>query len=108
MDRIGDEELWLFKPEIKSDKDIYAHEEIPLSVREVLAKKWRDRMFIEIESGQYYPAWSYNATTAWASLSDDEKRITAQFIDEKRDDNEPQGCAVEQAVGKRRTTVHSV
>ncbi|MCR4714216.1 MAG: 4-alpha-glucanotransferase [Treponemataceae bacterium] len=88
MDRIGDEELWLFKPEIKSDKDIYAHEEIPLSVREVLAKKWRDRMFIEIESGQYYPAWSYNATTAWASLSDDEKRITAQFIDEKRDDME--------------------
>ncbi len=88
MDRIGDEELWLFKPEIKSDKDIYAHEEIPLAVREVLAKKWRDRMFVETECGKYYPAWCYDTTTAWASLSDDEKRIMSQFIAEKREDME--------------------
>ena len=88
MDRIGDEELWLFKPEIKSDKDIYAHEEIPLAVREVLAKKWRDRMFVETERGKYYPAWCYETTTAWASLSDDEKRIMSQFISEKREDME--------------------
>lgn len=88
MDRIGQEELWLFKPEIKSDSDIYAHEEIPLAVREVLAKKWRDRMFIEVEKDKYYPAWSYSDTTAWLSLSDNEKRIVSQFIAEKRDDME--------------------
>ncbi|MCR4940740.1 MAG: 4-alpha-glucanotransferase [Treponemataceae bacterium] len=88
MDRIGQEELWLFKPEIKSDSDIYAHEEIPLAVREVLAKKWRDRMFIEVEKDKYYPAWSYSDTTAWLSLSDNEKRIVSQFITEKRDDME--------------------
>lgn len=88
MDRIGQEELWLFKSEIKSDSDIYAHEEIPLAVREVLAKKWRDRMFIEVEKDKYYPAWSYSDTTAWLSLSDNEKRIVSQFIAEKRDDME--------------------
>ncbi|MCR4939539.1 MAG: 4-alpha-glucanotransferase [Treponemataceae bacterium] len=88
MDRIGEEELWLFKPEIKSDGDIYAHEEIPLAIREVLAKKWRDRMFVEVEKGKYYPAWCYTETTAWLSLSDNEKRIVSQFITEKRDDME--------------------
>ena len=88
MDRIGNEELWLFKPSIKSDSDIYAHEEMPLAVREVLAKKWRDRMFVEVTSGKYYPAWCYTETTAWASLSDDEKRIMSQFIAEKREDME--------------------
>ena len=88
MDRIGNEELWLFKPSVKSDSDIYAHEDIPLAVREVLAQKWRDRMFVEVTSGKYYPAWCYDTTTAWKSLSDDEKRIMSQFIAEKREDME--------------------
>lgn len=88
MDRIGDEELWLFKPDIKGDKDIYAREDIPLEIRKVLAEKWRDRMFIQVEPDCYYPNWSYDTTTAWKSLSDQEKRYISQYITEKMEDME--------------------
>lgn len=83
MDRIGNEELWLFKKEIKGDKDIWAREDIPFAVREKLAEKWRDRMFVEVKKDNYFPIWTYTQTTAWNSLSDNEKNAMNEFIGQK-------------------------
>ena len=43
MNRIGNEELWLFKPEIKNEGDIRAAN-VGERVKDALAAAWRDRM----------------------------------------------------------------
>ena len=88
MDRIGEEELWLFKSSIKGDKDIWAREDLPQPVRERLAEKWRDRMLVETEKGKYFPNWIYEQTSAWQSLSEDEKAEIKEFFREKSLKNE--------------------
>ncbi|MDR1467695.1 MAG: 4-alpha-glucanotransferase [Spirochaetaceae bacterium] len=72
LDRIGSEELWLFKDCIHGEKDIAA---LPISshARDCLLHAWSDRLFLEYRRGAYFPTWSYRETRAWASLSDDEK-----------------------------------
>lgn len=81
--RIGDEELWNFKDEITCDSLIYAtafvdDEEKNRAIQNVLAEKWRDRTLIEIEKDRFVPVWSYSATTAWKSLSMEEKKSLEQ------------------------------
>ena len=58
MDRIGNEELWLFKDSIKTDQDIWDCDIDSYYVKERLTQKWRDRMLIEVEGG-YYPRVGY-------------------------------------------------
>lgn len=83
MDRVGNEELWLFKEEIKGDKDIYEKESLPPAVRQRLAELWKDRTLIEISKGKFVPLWTYTNTTAWASLSWEEKNILEKLFEEK-------------------------
>lgn len=87
MDRIGDEELWLFKDSIKTDQDIWDKEEIPFPIRERLTQKWVDRMLVEVEGG-YFPIWTYTNSTAWQSLSETEKHSFAQLLNKKNVANE--------------------
>lgn len=84
MDRIGNEELWLFKPEITGDKDIWAREDLPLPVQEKLTEKWRDRMLIQTGPDEYYPVWTYGNTTAWYSLSSNEKELIQNLFSQKQ------------------------
>ena len=80
LDRIGDEELWLFKKTIHGEKDIFLLDLHP-AAKAFLAKAWGNRIFFEHESGQYFPEWFYHDSKAYASLSEEEKeRLEALLI----------------------------
>lgn len=79
MDRIGNEEMWRFKPEIKGEKDIWASD-IPDHVKPRLAELWRNRALVKVSDGLYSPLWTYHGTTPWQTLSDDEKYRLGQLI----------------------------
>ena len=86
-DRIGAEELWLFKAEIQSEADIHRCE-LPLEVETVLRQKWTDRMLIKAGkdlhgAAVYTAAYLYRNTTAWGTLSADEQKQFASLIEEK-------------------------
>jgi 4-alpha-glucanotransferase len=82
LDRIGEEELWLFKDRIHGEKDIAA---LPLSdrSRDYLLHAWTDRLFLEYRKGEFFPVWVYRKTRAWASLSDSEKGGLEGLLREK-------------------------
>ncbi len=78
--RIGEEELWRFKDDITCDsmilETVYSEDEnLNQQVAKILSQKWLDRTLLEIEEGQFVPVWSYENTTAWKSLDENEKRI---------------------------------
>ena len=86
-DRIGTEELWLFKAEIQSEADIHRCE-FPPEVETVLRQKWTDRMLVKAGkdlhgAAVYTAAYLYRNTTAWGTLSEDEQRQFALLVEEK-------------------------
>ena len=80
MNRIGDEELWLFKEEIKGDRDILEREDLPEPVRHRLAEFWRNRTLLPLGKDNYLPLWTYKDTVAWQSLSEEEKTALDEII----------------------------
>ena len=92
MNRIGNEELWLFKPEIQHENDIRKLQ-IPEAIKNVLINEWRNRM-MQItgrnEKGKnlYAPTWKFRETTAWKSLSREEREYMEHLIHEKNLINE--------------------
>jgi 4-alpha-glucanotransferase len=83
LDRVGEEELWLFKKKIKGEKDIDALKLHP-SVRPLLLNIWRNRMFLEYEKGRYSPTWNYHDSRAFLSLSADEKKSMEELLEKRR------------------------
>lgn len=92
MNRIREEELWLFKPEIKSESDVRAAD-LSDPVKDALAAAWRDRM-MQItgrdEQGKplYAPIWNFRDASAWKTLSDCERSAFERLIARKNLDNE--------------------
>jgi 4-alpha-glucanotransferase len=82
LDRVGDEELWLFKKKIKGEKDIDALGLHP-SVHPYLINAWKNRLFIEYEKGKYFSAWHYPDSRAWHSLSEDEKKNLEELLQKR-------------------------
>lgn len=90
MDRIGNEELWLFKSSIAGDKDIY---EADLSsfcqgdnqqrCKDALSKAWQNRCLIEVTPDNFVPVWTYYTSNAWNSLNDGEKNALKGLMDRK-------------------------
>ncbi len=72
LDRIGDEDLFLFNGSIRGEADISA-----LGLREAAAaflkERWRDRALLPAGDGLYAPAWTMRESRAWASLSEAER-----------------------------------
>jgi 4-alpha-glucanotransferase len=83
LDRIGDEELWLFKDTIQGEKDIEAQEIHP-AARSYLLRVWRNRIFLEYEKGLFAPAWFYRDSRAYASLSGEERRCLEDLLEKRR------------------------
>ena len=86
-DRIGTEELWLFKAEIQSEADIRRCE-LPLEAEAALRKKWIDRMLVKAGKNLhgntvYTAAYLYRNTTAWGTLSEDEQKQFSLLVEEK-------------------------
>ena len=100
LDRIGDEELWLFKKNIRGEKDIAAlgiHGE----AKKFLHKTWGDRFFFEYENGCYVPVWYFRNSKAFASLSESEKTALEDLMEKRRIDSEK----IWEAEGKRLLSV---
>lgn len=81
-ERIGEEELWLFKSKIKTELDLTKYN-LKKEVEKVLREKWLDRMLIKISEKNsqeliFAVAWNFQNTTAWASFSQREKAV---FLD---------------------------
>ena len=86
-DRIGTEELWLFKGEIQSEADIQRCG-LPPEVETALRQKWTDRMLVKAGkdlhgAAVYTAAYLYRNTTAWRTLSEDEQRLFSLLVEEK-------------------------
>ena len=86
-DRIGTEELWLFKAEIQSEADIRRCE-LPLEAEAALRQKWIDRMLVKAGKDLhgntvYTAAYLYRNTTAWGTLSEDEQKQFSLLVEEK-------------------------
>lgn len=91
-DRLGEEELWLFKKEIKGDKDIYEKEfpqwcekETADKIRQKLVEYWNNRTLIEIEKDKFIPVWTFNQSFAWSTLSAEEKEKIEKLFAEKNE-----------------------
>ena len=86
-DRIGTEELWLFKSEIKSESDLCRYG-LPPQTEAELRRKWTDRMLVKAGKdlhgdAVYTVAFRYRDTSAWHSLSEEEKKQFSALAQEK-------------------------
>jgi 4-alpha-glucanotransferase len=72
LDRIGNEELWLFKENIKGEKDICALDLRDVS-KKILIKAWQNRLFYEYDEDEFFPVWYYRDSRAYASLLDNDR-----------------------------------
>ncbi len=87
MDRIGNEELWLFKPSVRGDRDIWSSS-LPHPVKERLAQHWRDRCLISLDDISFCPSWIYQDSTAWKSLDYTMKEKLALIFENKKKEME--------------------
>ena len=87
LDRIGHEELWLFKDSIKGSKDIEILDIHP-KAKEFLEKEWGNRLFLEYEEGNFVSTWFYMDTRAYNSLSVEEKERLSELLIKKQNESE--------------------
>ncbi|MDR1420120.1 MAG: 4-alpha-glucanotransferase [Treponema sp.] len=87
LDRIGGEELWLFREKIQGEKDIDALGLHP-AARSFLFGAWHNRIFLEYEKGHFFPVWYYRYSRAYASLQDEERNKLEALLEERRAESE--------------------
>ena len=89
-DRIGWEELWLFKQNIKTEADIRKirldkygiDQSIQVEIFNRLCSWWKNRTLIEVSKGKFLPLWKYTESRSWASLSQEERdKLSRIFAD---------------------------
>jgi 4-alpha-glucanotransferase len=88
LERIGVEDLFLFKESVRGEKDIEALPSISPAARDCLLEAWRDRALFEYQEGLFSPTWNYRSTTSWASLSDDERGRLESLLAQKAAESE--------------------
>ncbi|MCL1928544.1 MAG: 4-alpha-glucanotransferase [Treponema sp.] len=87
LDRIGNEELFLFKETIKGEKSICALGLRPVSEK-MLIKAWHNRLFYEYEKDKFFPVWYYRDSRAYASLSEKEKLALEEVLLKRQAESE--------------------
>ena len=87
LDRIGNEDLWLFKKSIRGGKDIEAMNIEPVA-KDFLIKAWGNRLFLEYEKGNFVPTWFYKDSRAFLSLSNEEKEMLGVFLVKRQAESE--------------------
>jgi len=83
LERIGNEDLWLFKDSIRGEIDLERFG-LAQSTVSYLQSAWRDRVLLEYENGKYQAQWSYWDTKAYPTLSEDERRRFEDLVVRKR------------------------
>jgi len=87
LDRVNDEELWLFKKKITGEKDIDKLGLHP-AIRNFLIKEWHNRIFMEYENGKFFPVWYYKNSRAYKSLSDEERKNLEALLEKRHKKSE--------------------
>ncbi|GHV85604.1 hypothetical protein AGMMS50230_12120 [Spirochaetia bacterium] len=87
LDRIGGEELWLFKETIRGEKDIAALGLRP-ATETTLIQAWHNRLFHEYETDTFFPVWYFRNSRAYASLSKTEGAELEKLLEERRIESE--------------------
>jgi 4-alpha-glucanotransferase len=87
LERINKEELWLFKKDIRGEKDIENLNLHP-AVQKYLLQKWHDRFFLEYKKGLFYPVWYYRNSSSYKSFSQDERNSLEELLDKHRNKSE--------------------
>lgn len=82
LDRIGTEELWLFKRNVAGEKDIL-NAAIPQPVKDVLMNYWHDRVLFEYAPEKFSPLWTHTDSSAWKTLSEEEKAALETLFEKK-------------------------
>jgi 4-alpha-glucanotransferase len=83
LDRIGTEDLFLFRDAIKGEKDIEALPLLSPAARDFLLGAWRDRTLFEFEADSFVPTWSFRSSSCWSTLSDKERSDLEALIGRK-------------------------
>jgi 4-alpha-glucanotransferase len=83
LERIGNEELWIFKKKIKGEKDITNLGLHPAS-HGYLFRKWKDRLFLEYERGKFFPVWYFRESTAYKSFPANERNELEDLLNKRR------------------------
>jgi 4-alpha-glucanotransferase len=83
LERVGSEELWLFKKKIKGEKDINTLGLHPAIIN-YLHKKWQNRLFLQYEKGRFFPVWYFRESIAYKSLSQNEKNNLEALLEKRR------------------------
>ncbi len=79
FDRIGNEDLFLFKRTVRGEADISALG-LDHGAAAFLKERWRDRALLAVGGGRFAPTWLYRESRAWRSLSYDEKRSLEELF----------------------------
>ncbi|MDR1247696.1 MAG: 4-alpha-glucanotransferase [Treponema sp.] len=87
LDRIGGEELWLFKETIKGEEGI-AGLGLPPAATDYLRRAWRNRLFLEYEKDKYVPVWLFRESRAYQSLSGNEKNALEELLKKRLGESE--------------------
>ncbi|MDR1389933.1 MAG: 4-alpha-glucanotransferase [Treponema sp.] len=87
LDRIGGEELWLFKKTITGEKDIEALA-LPPAARAILIRFWHNRLFVEYETDRFFPVWYFRESRGFSSLGSEEKNALESLIEKHRVESE--------------------
>ena len=94
-DRIGNEELWLFKKNIKGSSQLYSMDfdglctkEAEEKIKQLLVQYWSNRTLLEVSKNNFVPLWSYSNSTSWNSLNQNEKLLLQSLFDKLNQKNE--------------------
>jgi 4-alpha-glucanotransferase len=79
LERIDNEELWLFKPIVTGEKYLWSLG-LTNEAASFLVNAWHNRMFLEYEKHYFSLTWNYRLTKAYQSLNDDERNILEDLI----------------------------
>jgi 4-alpha-glucanotransferase len=82
LDRINNEEMWLFKKAVKNYDDIAALDIHP-AAKAYLKKEGSDRIFQEYDKETYSFIWCYRDSRQYKTLSDDERKGIDRLLEEK-------------------------
>lgn len=83
LNRIGTEDMWLFKDSITCENDIW-NLSLPEQIKLVLISYWQNRTLLEIAPEQYVFSWCFQETTSWNSLSNKEKEELQNLLAESQ------------------------
>ncbi|MDR1867418.1 MAG: 4-alpha-glucanotransferase [Treponema sp.] len=80
LNRVGSEELWLFKDFIHGEKDISVLD-VHEKVKQYLIRAWSNRLFFEYEPKLLFPVWLYRESRAYLSLSYEERENIEKLVE---------------------------